>query len=68
MSRTTEPVQHALSGLLLAGMFVIRPEVWPGFVAYVERETGKQWAATPDKMMIALALIEGLRLELEGAA
>lgn len=68
MSRQTEPVQRALAGLLLTGAFVNQPEVWPGFVAFVERNTGKQWAARPETMTVALHLVEHLRKELEGAA
>jgi hypothetical protein len=56
-----ESARRALSALLLAGMFVSEPGVWPGFVAFVERQTGKEWAATPQDMTVAIQIADTMR-------
>ena len=59
---------RALSALLLAAAFVSEPDVWPGFVAFVERETGKEFTATQREMATAMAIADAMRTDLGRAS
>lgn len=54
----------ALSALLLAGDYVAQPEVWPGFVAHVERTMGSEFHSRPEHMELAVRIVDTLRAEL----
>jgi hypothetical protein len=52
---------RALSSLMMAAAFVIEPEVWPGFAAYVERITGKDLIAGPETMDVSIQIGDAMR-------
>lgn len=59
--------KNALSALLLAASFVAEAGTWPGFKAYVERETGRDLGCSREGMATAIQIADHLRTELAGA-
>lgn len=61
LDKDMRQMKGALCALMLAGAFVIEPEVWPGFAAFVERSTGNDVGGTPDLMEDAIVLLDEVR-------
>ena len=61
-------VKNALSAGLLALTFAADPDVWPAFVAHVERNTGKTFGGTQEGMAMAVVILEEMRLSAAKAA
>jgi hypothetical protein len=65
---TSASARQALSSVMMAAAFVIEPEVWPGFVAFTERTTGKRLGAGPEVMDLAIEITDAIRRGLAQAA
>jgi hypothetical protein len=75
MSKATLPTpedvrdgMQSLSALMMAAAFTMQPEVWPGFVAFVERTTGKSFGVGgPKTMDVAIQIGDAMRVGLAKA-
>jgi hypothetical protein len=56
--------KSAMGTLLLAASFAAEPDVWPAFVAFVERNIGREFNGTPESLSVAMGVIEGIRADL----
>jgi hypothetical protein len=59
--------KNALSALLLTATFAADPDVWPAFVAFVafvERNTGREYNVTAESMSLAIRIADALRTDL----
>ena len=54
-------LKNALSAVMLAAAFVIEPGTWPAFAAFIERNTGKDFASGPEDMSRAIQITDDVR-------
>ena len=54
-------LKNALSAVLLAAAFAAEPGTWPAFTAFIERNTGHDFASSPEDMERAIKITDDVR-------